>query len=408
MPQQTITNLPFALTANGTDVFACQNNGANDIYLGTGPEVSPDSYDRLLDVGGEITWPTGKPLYAVCAIGLSSTLTYLNNGASGSSGSTRISGPVTVSGDVTLVGPVAVTGDVGIVGPVAVSGTVDISGPVTVQGSVGISGGNITVGSIVGAVSVTGSQVNVGVTNTSAALLATYNTAIPANTVRTVYDSGGTALLPYQTILVNAVSQGVGNANAETVINFIWRNAAGSITIATDTILVNSLGSFTIQLPIKAQRLYIQLITDGGGGAAFLPIQVAATATLLMRRVSQDASNVNRSPGLQLNGLTANESGGSVGWDVVIASGSGGVLFLPTISGRATLWFDVPVAIVTTVFLVTNTDQGSTADRIFYSATSAVTIINGQPLILPEAPLILVLQGGVGSRCIGHLTWEMT
>lgn len=145
MPQVNIGTEPYRIGAS-TNPYALQNNGTTDIYLGTGPNVTPERYDRLLDIGGELSWPADTDLYAVVTAGLTGQLTYLNNGASGNSGATRISGPVNISGDVEVSGPVTIagtvpiSGDVGINAPVAISGIVPITGDVTVSAPVAISG----------------------------------------------------------------------------------------------------------------------------------------------------------------------------------------------------------------------------------------------------------------------------
>ena len=57
-----------------------QNNGANTVYISDSPNVTPSTGIQLI-TGTPLEWPAGQPFYAICALGLSSSLTFIDNGA---------------------------------------------------------------------------------------------------------------------------------------------------------------------------------------------------------------------------------------------------------------------------------------------------------------------------------------
>jgi hypothetical protein len=296
-----------------------------------------------------------------------------------------------VTGPVAISGTVPITGSVGITG-----GTVDVSGPVSISGGVDVSN----------------STINVGAVDTNTTILGTFTGTVPANTTLNLYDSGaaGTALKNFQSLLIIATNPNGGTCSPVDFVtaNINWLTAAGDY-LTVQRPIFHSGGQMIYQIPIQSSRVIIGLTTSSQPSASPYGPQkfiIAATPTLLPRRYYQTPAPLGQNPGLTLAEITDNSTAGFYGADVTAQAG-GGTLYIPNNSGKTSLWFDAPNATpnVTTLVAIGRGFTPATSGRIFYSSTSATTIINNTPLVLPEAPIIATVSSG--ARSIFSLATEL-
>jgi len=188
-------------------------------------------------------------------------------------GSTVISGTVTITGDVIVTGPVqvygavSVTGTVSISGTVTVTGTVSISGTVTVSGTVAISGTVTVTGTVAisGTVTVTGSVTVSGTVSISGSVTVTGTVAISGSVTVTgaVTITSGTVAISGTVNITGPVTVSSGNINVAT---------AGGTNIIIDKLTQSA---FTARVAYILANPYITATPiDYHAGAAVYPGKV--------------------------------------------------------------------------------------------------------------------------------------
>ena len=225
---------PTALQIVGVGVngqpLTVQNSGAVSIYISADPGVSPLAYEYKIDAGGDFIWPPNKSLSVCTAKNVVGQISFGGTGdVHVNSGSTNVTGAVTINGTVPISGPVTVSGTVGISG-----GTIGLSGPV----------------SITGGVSVTGSTINI-------------NGTVPTTA------SSATVILATSTLAVTATANGQVFPFLDTLaapVNSIDVSAYRSITLTVDGIM----SGFTtvITAYIKSNLSFSNTATQGGSAAS--------------------------------------------------------------------------------------------------------------------------------------------
>lgn len=294
MPQVTIGDVAYRI-GSSDQPYALQNNGITDIYLGTGPNVSPLQYDRLLDVGGELSWPSGQELFAVVDKLLTGQLTYVNNGAQGTSGATRVSGVVNVTGDVKLTGPVT------IAGTVPISGTVGISGPVAIQGTVPISG-NVNISGpvdVAGDINITNAELQVGGSvatkvRTLQLLDSTFNPGLTFP--QTILNTGLAA--GYQSIVISLTNPALQNANLDGYLVTVQWSTATRV-VHSETFAYGTRGYCEYITSVKADNLQITVETQAGAAASITQrALIIATSAILEPYYYQEPGFSNRYAGV--------------------------------------------------------------------------------------------------------------
>lgn len=364
-----------------------QNTGSVSIYISADPGVSTKAFEYKIDAGGDFIWPTNKMLSVCTGPGVIGQISF------GGSGDVKVN-----SGSTNVTGNVTINGTVPISGPVTISGTVPITGNVGFTGPVSVSGG----------VSVTGSQVNIGTVNNAVALLNTYNTVLPASTTTVIGNLNAAQLLIYQTLIVTAPAVGLGANAAVSSLYIQWKDSSGNI-IGTDSPVMYSNGALEYAIPIRGTTATVSVTTSAIGSHNALPIQIYGSVYLLPRRYYSAPATVGALSGLTLNALSDSSGAGMWGIDASPATASTVNVFLPGNSGRCSAFIDTPNASGTTMILGTLGRSGNfdASTRLFYLATTAVTIINGQPLIMPEAPLMLSIGSATTARVMLNLSWDM-
>ncbi len=364
-----------------------QNTGSVSIYISADPGVSTKAFEYKIDAGGDFIWPTNKMLSVCTGPGVIGQISF------GGSGDVKVN-----SGSTNVTGNVTINGTVPISGPVTISGTVPITGNVGFTGPVSVSGG----------VSVTGSQVNIGTVNNAVTLLTSYNAVLAANTSTVIATLSAAQLLVYQTLIITAPAVGVGASTAVTSLYIQWEDMSGNV-IGTDAPIAYSNGALEYAIPIRGVVCVITAVTSAIGSHNSLPIQIYASVYLLPRRYYSYPAILGALSGLSLNYVADSSGGGMWGIDASPATASTVLAFLPSNAGRCSAFIDIPNASGTTMILGTISHTGSfdPSTRLFYLATTAVTIINGQSLIMPEAPLMLSIGSATTSRVILNLSWDM-
>lgn len=185
MTNFSIGPTPIQLVGAGlaNEPLTVQNSGAVSIYLSADPGVTSSVYEYKIDAGGDFTWPPGKPLSVCTAKGVVGQISFGGTGnVRVNSGSTNVTGAVTINGTVPISGPVTVSGTVGISG-----GSVNLAGPVAISGGVSVTGSTINVGN-----SIALANIPVLVYSTNLAIGAgagTYSTTLSTTAVIQAYSS---------------------------------------------------------------------------------------------------------------------------------------------------------------------------------------------------------------------------
>lgn len=262
-----------------------------------------------------------------------------------------------------------------------------------------------------------GLELNTGIVNvnTGAAVLSTFTGLAPRNVITQIFDSGTDAavLNPYQTLCIG-ISAPLGGA--ATTIDYMtvlieWLTMDG-IVIGIDQPIMHTYGVLNYQVPIRSPRVRVSLAVSGMPGSQSYNqglVTIAATAAALPRYYYQSPPSTNNNINFLINDLQDNSASGHYGFDGTIQAAGTAYNFLPSTSGAAVLWFDIPNANATTAILASASRDTfhPTAGRLFFSATSAVTIVNNTPLVLPEAPLLMTLAALAGNRVIYTLNTEL-
>lgn len=378
MPQINIGSAAQQIGAQ-TYSYTLQNNGNADIYLSGSPNVSPTTYDYLLDIGGATVWPSGKTLYAVCAAGQTGTLTYIDGTISGQSGTTRISGTVPISGPVTINDPVQIAGTVPISGNVGVLGTVAINGTVPVSGNVGISG-PVTVN---GGVNITNSTVNVGgsvavsdttteIYNATPVLSANQGTLLLGG-----YDVSQMAAL----IITIGTDLTLGQAASYTTneLRVEWVTAAGLI-LSRDQFRYSITGRLTVKAPAKSAHVNVWIIT--GANTYSLPVLILGTTKAILRNYHHEFGQTSRDSGFT-GAVEGIDNLSSLVFTGVTTTSEGDHLLMST-AGPASLLCNVNANC--NVIVETITQHGNVYIGTF-PAAGGFSLVT--PVIIPETPIRL-------------------
>ena len=392
MSNFTVSPTPLQVIGVGVNgaPLTVQNTGNVSIYISADPGVSPTSYAYKIDAGGDFIWPSGEPLSVCTGPGVTGQISY---GGSGSvhvnSGSTNVTGAVTINGTVPISGPVTVSGSVGL----AAGTVVDISGPVSISGGV----------------SVTGSTINVGTVHNAVDQLGSYNTVIPASTLVTIYDSGPTGLLYYQSLIIIAPSQNLGASTTVTSLYVQWYDSTGTVVLGQDNPVMYSAGQLEYQVPIRGTRCIILAATSSLGNHNSLPILIYGSVYLLPRRYYSAPANIGQTTGLTLNAYEDNSAAGHYGIDVQPATASDILYYMPSLAGMANVYTQETSANQTNVTLRAVGRDGATnyASLLLTKNTAALTVANDS-LIFPETPIVGSLGNTTGSRLILGITWAIT
>ena len=192
MTNFTVGPSPLQIIGSGVDnsPLTVQNTGAVSIYISGDPGVSTVAFEYKIDAGGDFIWPPGKPLSVCTGPGVIGQISYGGTGdVHVNSGSTNVTGAVTINGSVPIAGPVTVTGTVALSG-----GSVNLAGPIAITGGVSVTGSTINVGNAV-------ALANIPV------LVYSTNLAIGsgANTYMTLY-STSTIITSYSSLLVQIIT----------------------------------------------------------------------------------------------------------------------------------------------------------------------------------------------------------